>query len=93
MRWNASWKALNDGVTSAVISFLRTLLFESVTVMVPPLFFGVTGIWLFDYGNLTFRRHCRIERRSAQCVFSRGQAEEIALWKGKRFLKKFTFRL
>lgn len=38
--------ALNDGVTSAIISFLRTLIFESVTVIVLPAFFGITGIWL-----------------------------------------------
>lgn len=38
--------ALNDGVTSAIISFLRTLVFEIAAVMLLPLLFGVDGIWL-----------------------------------------------
>lgn len=37
--------ALNDGVTSAVISFLRTLVFESSAVMLLPILFGINGIW------------------------------------------------
>ncbi|MEJ8735185.1 MULTISPECIES: MATE family efflux transporter [Mediterraneibacter] len=38
--------ALNDGVTSAIISFLRTLVFEIASVMLLPLVLGITGIWL-----------------------------------------------
>ena len=38
--------ALNDGVTSAVISFLRTLVFQVVAVLSLPLIFGIDGIWL-----------------------------------------------
>lgn len=38
--------ALNDGVTSALISFLRTLIFQSAAVIILPVFFGVTGIWV-----------------------------------------------
>lgn len=38
--------ALNDGLTSAVISFLRTLVFQIVAVLVLPLVWGVDGIWL-----------------------------------------------
>lgn len=38
--------ALNDGVTSAVISFLRTMGFECGAVLLLPLVFGVTGVWL-----------------------------------------------
>ena len=38
--------ALNDGVTSAVISFLRTLVFQSTAVLLLPLFLGIEGIWL-----------------------------------------------
>ena len=37
--------ALNDGVTSAVISFLRTLVFQVAAVLLLPRFFGINGIW------------------------------------------------
>ncbi|MDE6036568.1 MAG: MATE family efflux transporter [Ruminococcus sp.] len=37
--------ALNNGVVSAIISFLRTLLFQIVTVTIIPLIFGLNGIW------------------------------------------------
>ncbi len=37
--------ALNNGTVSAAISFLRTLLFQIVSVLVLPLFFGINGIW------------------------------------------------
>lgn len=37
--------ALNDGVTSAIISFLRTMVFECSAVMILPLLFGMNGIW------------------------------------------------
>jgi len=37
--------ALNNGVVSAVISFLRTILFQIGTVLVLPIFFGLDGIW------------------------------------------------
>ena len=38
--------ALNDGVTSALISFLRTLVFQVSTVMILPLIMGINGIWI-----------------------------------------------
>ncbi len=38
--------ALNDGLTSAIISFLRTLVFEVAAVLVFPIIWGITGIWL-----------------------------------------------
>lgn len=38
--------ALNDGITSALISLLRTLVFQVAAVMVLPLVFDVEGIWL-----------------------------------------------
>jgi putative MATE family efflux protein len=38
--------ALNDGLTSALISFLRTLVFQIAAVMILPAFWGVNGIWL-----------------------------------------------
>lgn len=37
--------ALNDGLTSAVISFLRTVLFQVAAVLLLPLAFGIDGIW------------------------------------------------
>jgi len=37
--------ALNDGLTSAVISFMRTLVFQIAAVMVLPLVWGIDGIW------------------------------------------------
>lgn len=38
--------ALNDGLTSAIVSFLRTLVFQVIAVLVFPLLFkGVDGIW------------------------------------------------
>ena len=37
--------ALNDGVTSAIISFLRTLVFQIASVMLLPLIWGIDGIW------------------------------------------------
>ena len=36
--------ALNDGVTSAIISFLRTLVFEAAAVIFLPMLLGVDGI-------------------------------------------------
>lgn len=38
--------ALNDGLTSAVISFLRTLVFQVLTILLLPLIFKVDGIWI-----------------------------------------------
>ena len=37
--------ALGNGAVSAAISFLRTLVFQSSSVMVLPLLFGLDGIW------------------------------------------------
>ncbi len=37
--------ALNDGLTSALIAFLRTLVFECSAVLLLPGIFGVNGIW------------------------------------------------
>lgn len=38
--------ALGDGVISAAISFLRTLVFQIAAVLILPLFFQVDGIWI-----------------------------------------------
>lgn len=37
--------ALNNGLVSAVISFLRTLVFQIAAVMVCPVFMGLDGVW------------------------------------------------
>lgn len=37
--------SLNNGLISALISFLRTLVFQIVTILVLPLIFGLKGIW------------------------------------------------
>lgn len=39
--------ALNNGLISAAISFLRTLVFQIVAVLVFPMVWGVDGIWFF----------------------------------------------
>ena len=38
--------ALNDGVTSAMISFLRTLVFQIAAVLIFPLIWKLDGIWI-----------------------------------------------
>lgn len=38
--------ALNDGVTSALISFLRTMLFQVAAVLLLPLLWGIDGVWI-----------------------------------------------
>lgn len=38
--------ALNDGVTSAVISFLRTLVLQTAAVMILPVFMEINGVWI-----------------------------------------------
>ncbi len=37
--------ALNDGLTSALISFLRTLVFQVAAVLLLPLIFDIDGVW------------------------------------------------
>lgn len=38
--------SLNDGLTSALISFLGTLLFQAAAVLILPLLWGIDGIWM-----------------------------------------------
>lgn len=38
--------ALNDGITSAIISFLRTLVFQIAAVLIFPLIWKLDGIWI-----------------------------------------------
>lgn len=42
---SAFFTALGDGVTSAAVSFLRTLVFEASSVVLMPLLFGLSGLW------------------------------------------------
>lgn len=37
--------ALNNGLVSAAISFLRTLVFETSAIIILPMIFGIDGIW------------------------------------------------
>ena len=37
--------ALNNGLVSAIISFLRTLVFQVVSVLILPLIFDIDGVW------------------------------------------------
>lgn len=42
---SAFFTALNNGIVSAAISFLRTLLFQITCVLVLPEIFGLNGVW------------------------------------------------
>ena len=43
---SAFFTALNNGLISALISFLRTLVFEIGAVLILPIYLGIDGIWL-----------------------------------------------
>ena len=43
---SAYFTALNDGLVSACISFLRTLLFQAASVLLLPLVLDLDGVWL-----------------------------------------------
>ena len=43
---SAFFTALNNGLVSALISFVRTLVFESAMVLLLPVLWGLNGIWL-----------------------------------------------
>lgn len=42
---SAFFTALNNGIISAAISFLRTLLFQIASVLILPVFFELNGVW------------------------------------------------
>ena len=42
---SAFFTALNNGVLSALISFLRTLVFQLGSVLILPVLLGIDGIW------------------------------------------------
>ena len=37
--------ALNDGLTSALISFARTLAFQIAAILILPVIWGIDGVW------------------------------------------------
>lgn len=43
--FSSFFTALNNGLVSAIISFMRTLVFQIFAIMVMPLLFGLNGIW------------------------------------------------
>ena len=43
---SAFFTALNNGVISAIISFLRTLVFQILAVLILPILLGLDGIWM-----------------------------------------------
>ena len=43
---SAFFTALNNGVLSAVISFLRTLVFQVAAILILPALFGLGGVWI-----------------------------------------------
>ncbi|MGL5512163.1 MAG: hypothetical protein ACRDBM_02850, partial [Sporomusa sp.] len=43
---SAFFTALNNGLISALISFLRTLVFQIAAVLLLPIWLGLNGIWL-----------------------------------------------
>lgn len=47
---SAFFTALNDGLTSALVSFLRTLVFQTAAVLLMPLVWELDGIW---YASVT----------------------------------------
>lgn len=45
--FSSGWfTALNDGRTSAVLSFCRTIIFMVIPVLIMPQIFGIDGVWL-----------------------------------------------
>lgn len=42
---SAFFTALNNGAVSAMLSFFRTLLFQTATILVLPIFFELDGVW------------------------------------------------
>ena len=42
---SAFFTALNNGVISAIIAFLRTLVFQIAAVLILPIFFELDGVW------------------------------------------------
>lgn len=43
---SAFFTALSDGLTSAAIAFIRTLIFQSAAILILPAIWGINGIWI-----------------------------------------------
>jgi len=43
---SSMFTAFGNGLISAIISFLRTMVFQIAAVLILPIFFGVTGVWV-----------------------------------------------
>ena len=43
---SAFFTALNDGLTSALIAFLRTFVFQVIAIVLFPMFWGIDGVWI-----------------------------------------------
>ena len=57
--------ALNDGLTSALISFARTLVFQVAAVLILPMIWGVDGVWsavIAAEGLAFVLSHCCLQR-------------------------------
>ena len=65
---SAFFTALNNGLVSAVISFLRTLLFQIVCVFALPLIFGKSAIWF----SITVAEACALVM-SAVFIFTQNK--------------------
>ena len=65
--------ALNNGLLSALISFLRTLVFQVSAVLILPIFFAIDGIWssvlLAELLTLVVTAICIIKKRSRYHYF------------------------
>ena len=43
---SAFFTALSDGLTSALISFIRTLVFQSAAIIILPMIWELDGVWI-----------------------------------------------
>lgn len=59
--------ALNNGAISALISFMRTLVFQVIAILTLPQFFGINGIWFAvtaaEAGSIVLTIICSIANR------------------------------
>ena len=79
--WASSFfTALNNGLVSALISFLRTFLFEIAAILILPALFGVLGILVFCCGSGIGSFGC------IHCLFG-CKSEKISVLSGGFFRK------
>ena len=64
---SAFFTALNNGAVSAVLSFLRTFVFQIVGILGLPLLFGVDGLWaamaVTECASFFVSLYCFLSRR------------------------------